>query len=309
MKIYQRLDEFIRLDYAVVTSGTFDGLHKGHQKILNRVQEIARQHNGESVIITYWPHPRLVLQKGDSGLKLLSTFEEKAELLNRQGIDHLICIPFTPEFSQLSSQDFIQQILVERIGTKKLVIGYDHRFGKNREGSFEHLVKHAPEYGFDVEEISRQDVDNIGVSSTKIRFALEDGDIDLANEFLSRPYRISGTVVEGNKIGRELGFPTANIKVNDPYKLVPGDGAYAVRVNHKRKVFKGMLNIGFRPTIQGMDKAIEVNIFDLNEELYGQELSIDFIKLLRKEIKFKNLEELRQQLLRDQSLASKILSE
>ena len=199
MKIYHSIDDFSKLDNAVVTSGTFDGVHIGHQKILERLKEIAEKFNGETVVITFWPHPRLVLYPDDQSLKVLNTFEEKAELLKAEGIQHLLRIPFTKEFSQISSQQFIDHILVKQIGTRKLVIGYDHRFGKNREGSFEQLKINGPQYGFDVEEISRQDVDEVGVSSTKIRNALVAGDIDTANHFLGRPYMITGRVIKGDK--------------------------------------------------------------------------------------------------------------
>ena len=216
MKIYHGLEDFVRLENAVVTSGTFDGVHVGHQKILTRLQEVASKIGGESVVITFWPHPRLVLHPHDSSLKLLNTFEEKAERLKAQGVQHLVRIPFTKEFSQLSSEEFITRILVQTIGTKKLVIGHDHHFGKNREGSFEQLKQNASTYGFEVEEIPRQDVDHVGVSSSKIRRALEAGDIETATHFLGNPYSVTGRVVVGDKLGRILGFPTANIEIKQP---------------------------------------------------------------------------------------------
>src|SRR6478609_3594912 len=220
MKIYHGIEDFSRLDYAVVTSGTFDGVHLGHQKILSRLSEIASgQKKGETVVITFWPHPRLVL-KPDTSLKLLNTFEEKAELLKEQGIQHLIRIPFTKEFSQLTSEEFIIKILVETIGTKKLVIGYDHHFGKNREGSFEQLKLNGPKYGFEVEEISRQDVDHIGVSSSKIRIAIETSDLETATHLLGRPYSLNGRVIKGDQIGRIIGFPTANLEIDSNHKLI-----------------------------------------------------------------------------------------
>src|SRR5688500_5257226 len=241
MKIYHGIDDFSPLQYAVVTSGTFDGVHVGHQKIFSRLREIASRNFGETVVITYWPHPRLVLHPEDDSLKLLNTFEEKAELLKDQGIQHLIRIPFTREFSQISSEQFIQEILVKTIGTRKLVIGYDHHFGKNREGSFEQLKLNAPKYGFDVEEIPRQEIDHVAVSSTKIRKALEEGDIETANHLLGQPYRITGMVVTGDKIGKTLGFPTANIEVDTKYKLIPADGIYAVTVKHSHRFYRRML--------------------------------------------------------------------
>jgi riboflavin kinase/FMN adenylyltransferase len=303
MKIYHGIDDFSRLSYAVVTSGTFDGVHVGHQKIFSRLHEIADRHNGETVVITYWPHPRLVLHPEDDTLKLLNTFEEKAALLKAQGIGHLIRIPFTKEFSQLTSEQFIQKILVETIGTKKLVIGYDHHFGKNREGSFEQLKLNGPKYGFDVEEIPRQDVDHVGVSSTKIRQALEKGDPETANHFLGRPYSLTGRVIAGDKIGRLLGFPTANIDVDTKYKLIPMDGIYAVTVQHEHNVYGGMLYIGYRPTINGTKLNIEVNIFDFNQEIYGESLTVHFHKLIRGDAKFSDLEQLMRQMKADQESA------
>ena len=307
MKIYHGIDDFTRLDYAVVTSGTFDGVHVGHQKILNRLREIASRNNGETVVITFWPHPRLVLHPEDDTLKLLNTFEEKAELLKEQGIQHLVRIPFTKEFSQYTSEEFIQKILVETIGTKKLVIGYDHRFGHNREGSFEQLKINAPRYGFEVEEIPRQDVDHVGVSSSKVRKALEEGDIDTTTHFLARPYALTGRVVMGDKLGRLLGYPTANIEIDTKYKLIPADGIYAVTVLHEHTTYKGMLYIGNRPTVNGTKRNIEVNIFDFGKDIYGESLTLYFHKLIRGDAKFSDLEGLKVQLGIDKQDALRIL--
>lgn len=309
MKIYHTPDDFVRLPIAVVTSGTFDGVHVGHQKILVRLKEVAEKNNGETVVITYWPHPRLVLYPDDTSLKLLNTFEEKAELLKEQGIQHLIRIPFTKEFSQYTSEEFIQKILVDKIGTKKLVIGYDHRFGKNREGSFEALVENASRYGFDVEEIPRQDIDHIGVSSTKIRHALEGGDITTATQFLGKPYSLSGRVIKGDKLGRILGFPTANIDVDTHYKLIPAEGIYAVTIQHEHNIYKGMLYIGYRPTVGGVRKNIEVNIFEFNQDIYGETLTIHFHNMIRHDSKFEDLEALKQQLHRDKQEALQMLKD
>jgi riboflavin kinase/FMN adenylyltransferase len=303
MKIYHGLDDFSKLNFAVVTSGTFDGVHVGHQKILTRLHEISDRHHGETVVITYWPHPRLVLHPEDETLKLLNTFEEKALLLKDQGIQHLIRIPFTKEFSQLTSEQFIQKILVETIGTKKLVIGYDHHFGKNREGSFEQLKLNGPKYGFDVEEISRLDVDHVAVNSTQIRHSLEKGDLETATHFLGRPYSVTGRVVSGDKIGRLMGYPTANIEVDSKYKLIPMHGIYAVTVQHEQATYGGMLYIGFRPTINGTKLNVEVNIFDFNQEIYGESLTVHFHKLIRGDAKFSDLEQLKAQLKIDQENA------
>jgi riboflavin kinase / FMN adenylyltransferase len=307
MKIYHGVEDFVRLNYAVVTSGTFDGVHLGHQKILSRLREIAEQEKGESVVITFWPHPRLVLHPEDTALKLLNTFEEKAELLKTQGIHHLIRIPFTKEFSQLSSQDFIDKLLVNTIGTRKLVIGYDHHFGKNREGTFEQLKLNGPKFGFQVEEIPRQDVDHIGVSSTRIRQALEAGDIETASHFLGSNYSLTGRVVIGDKLGRVLGYPTANIEIENKNKLIPADGIYAVTIKHEHNQYRGMLYIGIRPTINGVKRNIEVNIFDFNQEIYGESLSIYFHSHIREDKKFNDLEELKAQLHLDKISATEKL--
>lgn len=307
MKIYHTPEDFTRLDYAVVTSGTFDGVHLGHQTILNRLKEIASKNSGETVVITFWPHPRLVLHPEDQSLKLLNTFEEKAELLKEQGIQHLVRIPFTKEFSQLTSFDFIQKIIVQKIGTRKLVIGYDHRFGKNREGSFDELKSKGPEYGFDVEEIPRQDIDHVAVSSSKIRQSLEVGDVTTAKQLLDRPYTLTGRVVKGDRLGRVLGFPTANIDIDSHYKLVPAEGIYAVTVSHASKSYDGMLYIGHRPTVNGSRRSIEVNIFNFDKDIYGEELRVSFEELLRPDSKFNDLEELKKQLHKDKESAMKAL--
>lgn len=303
MKIYHGIDDFTPLNYAVVTSGTFDGVHVGHRKIFSRLREIASRNSGETVVITYWPHPRLVLHPEDDSLKLLNTFEEKADLLKGQGIQHLIRIPFTKEFSNLTSEQFILQILVKTIGTKKLVIGYDHHFGKNREGSFEQLKMNGPRYGFDVEEIPRQEVDHVAVSSTKIRHALEVGDIETANHFLGQPYRLTGMVVAGDRIGHTLGYPTANIEIDTRYKLIPPDGIYAVIVRVGQRTLQGMLYIGYRPTLQGTRRNIEVNIFDFDENIYGETIAVHLQKMLRGDKKFPDLESMKIQLAQDKEEA------
>ncbi len=307
MNIYHGIEDFHPLPYAVVTSGTFDGVHMGHQQILRRLRESADKNGGETVLITYWPHPRLVLFPDQTELKLLNTFEEKAELLREQGVDHLLRIPFTREFSQTTSAEFIKKILVDTIGTRKLIIGYDHRFGKNREGSFEHLQKNAPSYGFEVEEIPKQEVDNLAVSSTKIRHALLHGDMDTAAHLLGRPYSLSGRVIRGERIGRMLGFPTANLEIDNQHKLIPADGAYAVMVRLEHETLPGMLNIGMRPTVGGTKRTVEVHIFDFNRELYGDTIHVSFIQRIRDEIPFSDVEALKAQLKKDRDEAVKIL--
>jgi len=306
MKVYHGLEEFNKLDFAVVTSGTFDGVHFGHQKILQRLHEITHKNGGESVLLTYWPHPRLLLYP-DQELYLLSSIEEKINLLSEHRVDHLVIIPFNNEFADLSSEEFIVDILVNRIGTKKLVIGYDHRFGKNRSGSFEELKKDGPIYGFEVEEIPKQMIENNAVSSTKIRRALSEGRIEIADEYLGRPYKIHGKVIEGDKIGRTMDFPTANIEVIFKHKLIPSEGIFAVKVIIDEKYHNGMLNIGYRPTFGGTQKRMEVNIFDFEQDIYGKEINIEFYSKIRSEIKFQNIGALKAQLLQDKEAAQKIL--
>lgn len=308
MKVYHSLEEFQKLPNAVVTSGTYDGVHRGHQKILARLREIGQSLRGETVVLTFWPHPRVVVSEDSQSLQLLSTIEEKIELFSTMGVDHLVITPFTRAFSELSSTGFIQQVLVDRIGTKKFVIGYDHRFGRNREGDFDFLCKVAPSFGFEVEEIPRQDIDELAISSTRIRKALLRGDVREANELLGRPYQFSGLVVKGKQIGRKLGFPTANIEIKEAYKLIPSNGVYAVRVHHRDSVYGGMLNIGIRPTIDGSHRTIEVHLFDFNQEVYGEQLKIHLHHFLRPEIKFNNLQELIEQIEKDQKKAQQLLS-
>lgn len=307
MRIYYNLDDFTPVKNAVVTSGTFDGVHVGHQKILSRLHEIAEKNNGETVVITFWPHPRLVLNP-DADIKLLNTFEEKADLLKEQGIHHLLRIPFTKEFSQLSSEDFITKILVNKIGTKKLVIGYDHHFGKNREGSFEQLKLNGPRYGFEVEEIPRQEVDHMAVSSTKIRKALETADLETATHLLGKPYSINGRVIKGDQIGRLMGFPTANLEIDSAHKLIPADGIYAVTLSHEHHAYEGMLYIGNRPTVEGTKKNIETNIFNFNKDIYGESLTIHLQQFIREDRKFDDVEELTLQIKKDKEASIGILN-
>lgn len=315
MKVYNGIEKFTKLKNAVVTSGTFDGVHIGHQKILSRLKSIAKQTGGETVLITYWPHPRLVLGNEQS-IKLLTVFEERIKLFKRYGLDHLIKIHFTKEFAKTSSADFIKKILVDGIGTRTLVIGYDHKFGHNREGSFESLLANSHTYGFNVEEIPQQEIDHIAVSSTKIRKHLLNGEIHLSNQYLGYPYCLHGKVIKGDQLGRKLGFPTANIEINSELKLIPSTGSYAVLVELNDTTYKGMLNIGIRPTIErsnpeanSLQQTIEVHIFEFDQNIYDQKITIKFIKLIRKEEKFESLEALKTQLLSDEKTALTILSE
>lgn len=305
MNIYRSLESFHKLEYAVVTSGTFDGVHLGHKRILSRLKEISEQSGGETVVLTFWPHPRVVVSDDSQSLQLLSTIDEKIELFSQLGIQHLAIIPFTRAFSELSSEEFIQQVLVDKIGTKKLVIGYDHRFGRNREGSFEFLKKNCSKYGFEVEEIPRQDIEDLAISSSRIRKALQTGHIHEANDLLGRPYTISGTVVKGKQLGRTIGFPTANVHPDESYKLIPQNGVYVIEATYNGEKFKGMLNIGVRPTVDGTSRTIEANLFDFDKEIYGEDLKLELLHYLRPEQKFDGLPALIQQINIDQENAVK----
>ena len=308
MNVYYGIQEFNRLENAVVTSGTFDGVHLGHQKIIKRLNEVAKLTDGQSVVISFYPHPRSVISPDNQVVKLLSTLDEKIELLEKSGVNHLLIIPFTREFSELSSEEFIQKILIQAIGTKTLVIGYDHRFGKNREGGFDYLKLNKEKYGFEIEEISRQDIENVAVSSSKIRKALQSGDVPAADHFLGRNYSLSGIIVKGKQLGRTIGFPTANIQVREIAKLIPSDGVYAVKVYYKEEVFGGMLNIGNRPTVDGNFQTVEVNIFDFDQEIYGENLTVEFLQKIRDEQKFNGLEELKGQIAKDKITCKGILN-
>lgn len=308
MKIYHHIDEFTAIKNAVVTIGTFDGVHIGHRKIITGLKELAATSSGETVILTFFPHPRMILHPEDEGLKLINTINEKAELLEQLGIDHLIITPFSRDFSNQSAEDYIRDILVNKIGTRKIVIGYDHRFGKDRQGSLADLLRLGPVYGFDVEEIPEQDIDDIAVSSTRIRNALLNNDIEHANSFLGYPFFITGKVMRGDQIGRKIGYPTANILIEEHYKLIPADGIFAVKVKLKDREYKGMAYIGQRPTINGITRNIEVNIFDFNTEIYGEQLRMEFYHYVRGDIKFASLDELTSQLAKDQEAVLKLLA-
>lgn len=308
MKVHYNIDEIPAIKNAIVSQGTFDGVHLAHKKIIERLKQIASIKNGETVIITFEPHPRIVLLPNDHGLQLLSTLNEKINLLEKAGVDHLIILPFTKEFSRLSSEQFIRNILVNKIKTNTLVIGYDHRFGKNREGSFEHLKTSASLYGFEVEEIPEQDIDDVAVSSTKIRQALLNNDIQTAQKYLGNSYSLEGKVIKGKQLGRTIGYPTANIEIENAYKLIPQDGVYAVWVWYNKARFGGMLNIGNNPTIKDKGRSIEVNIFNFEKEIYTESLKIEFVSKLRNEEKFDGLDALKNQLFLDKQNALALLN-
>jgi len=300
VKVYYQLSEFNRLPCAVVTSGTFDGVHAGHQALLRRVREKAKQHGGESVVLTFWPHPRLVVSPSQNPLQLLSTIDEKIELLADSGIDHLLILPFHREFSEMTAEEYVQKILLDGIGTCHLVIGYDHRFGKNRSGDLHFLLANQEKFGFQVEEISRQEIDHLTISSTQIRQALLAGQMEQATDLLGRPYGFEGVVVKGRQLGRTIGFPTANIMVNEPYKLIPPHGVYAVEAFVRGNWYPAMMNIGTRPTVEGVGRTHEVHIFDFQQDIYGEHLKVRLFTFVRPEMKFGSLPELQAQIHQDQ---------
>lgn len=304
MQIHYGLADFGKLERAIVTSGTFDGVHVGHQRILKRLTQVAETEQGESVVLTFWPHPRLVLFPEQNDLKLLSDLEEKAILLEKFGIDHLVVIKFDKGFSETTSRDFIHDILIDKIGTHRLVIGYDHKFGRNREGGFDYLKENAKVFGFGVEEIPRQDVDEVGVSSTKIRKALLAGEVETANSYLDSEYMLTGKVVKGKQIGRTIGYPTANIAISNPNKLIPKDGIYAIRAEVRGETYNGMLYIGTRPTLgDKLEQTIEANLFNFSEDIYEEKIRIFFVETLRGDRKFPDLESLKKQLDLDKEMA------
>lgn len=299
MQVYFGLENYYSQNDIILTIGTFDGIHLGHQKIIKRLNQIAKEKQGKSAILSFNPHPRIVLNKDADKLKLLNSIDEKIKLAKKFGVDILFVLPFTEEFANQNPERFIENFLVDEIGIKHCVIGYDHKFGKNRAGNFELLKKKSKTFSFEVEEIPKQSLENIAISSTKIRKALQTGEIEKANQLLGYPYFIQGKVIEGDKIGRTLGFPTANISIENPFKLIPNDGIYAVKILVNDVLETGMLYIGNRPTLGKMQKVIEVNIFNFDENIYGKNLEIQLLKKIRNDLKLENLIELKNQIALD----------
>jgi len=306
MEISNCLREFEPVRNAVVTVGTFDGVHLGHRAIFDKMKQKAAETGGETVVITFYPHPRIVLGLDSENLKFINTQEKKINRIEDAGIDHLIIIPFNKEFAGLSSEEFIRLIL-DKVNPKVVVIGYDHHFGKGREGSFELLSEIGKKEGFEVIRVEALYLDSVPISSTKIRDLLKAGKVSEANKYLGYEYSITGKVVRGQSIGHILGFPTANIEVADEYKLIAAVGVYACRVEYMGKTYKGMSNIGYRPTIDHGDLTIEVNIFDFDRQIYGEQITITFVDRLRDEKKFKDREALKAQLAKDKETALEIL--
>lgn len=322
MKIYRNLEDFIPLDNAVVTIGTFDGVHVGHQKILSTLRESAKASQGETVLLTFFPHPRLILHPEDDSLRIISDFDEKVQRLADAGIDHLIITPFTRDFSNLSPEEYIREVLVGKIGTKKIIIGYDHRFGKDRTGSLRELLDYAEIYGYSVEQIPEQDINDVAVSSTKIREALIKGDIDTANMYLGYPFQLTGNIVRGDQLGRRIGYPTANLQVKESHKLIPAYGIYAVEAaiiepieiktgpyiaHPAHRIISGMGYIGTRPTVDGVSRSIEVHLLDFNEDIYGKTLRVKFLHFVRHDQWFENMEDMIRQMEIDEQQVRRLL--
>lgn len=284
----------------MVTIGTFDGVHLGHRKIIAQITTAAKEKNCDSLVLTFFPHPRIVLQEGTE-MKQLNTLYEKTGLLKQLGVDHLVIHPFDKAFSRMTAEEFVKEVLVDKFRLKKIIIGYDHRFGRNRTADINDLMAFGESFGFEVAQISAEELNDVSISSTKIRTALNDGDITLANKFLGYAYSLSGEVVKGQQLGRTIGYPTANIMIKEDYKLIPQNGVYVVQSDILGQTVFGMMNIGNRPTVNGTTQTIEVHFLDFDQDLYGQTLSISLLKRLRDEQKFPSLESLKSQLFKDKS--------
>ena len=278
-----------------MTIGTFDGVHLGHQKVLSNLINSAKKNNASSVLLTFFPHPRMVLQK-DSHIKLINTIEERIELLKKTELDALVIHEFTEDFAEKTALDFVKNVLVDHLKISNLIIGYDHRFGKNREGNFDQLTEYGKTFGFEVNKISQQEIDHITISSTKIRKAIELGNIEEANRYLGYYFMLTGEIVKGKNLGEKIGFPTANLFIEETYKLLPKTGSYIVKSELENQTVYGMMNIGYNPTVKGKKQTIEIHFFNFNKDLYGKKIQIDVLKFLREEQKFASVEDLKNQL-------------
>ncbi|MGJ8733560.1 MAG: bifunctional riboflavin kinase/FAD synthetase [Cellulophaga sp.] len=301
------ISKFDKAHATVITIGTFDGVHIGHKKILERLINSAKLLEIESTVLTFFPHPRMVLQQ-DSNIKLLNTIEEKEMILSNLGLDFLIIHPFSKEFSRLSAIEFVRDLLVNKLNTKKIIIGYDHRFGRNRNADINDLRNYGTTFDFNVEEITAQEIDDVSVSSTKIRKALAEGDVSKANSYLGYNYMLTGIVTKGKGLGRQLNYPTANIYIKEEYKLIPKNGVYAVKAKLNNSTVFGMMNIGYNPTVNGTEKTIEVNFFNFDDDLYGKKIQIDILDRIRDEVKFNSLDDLKEQLAKDQETATSLIA-
>lgn len=306
MKIFNRIQEFQSKTQTIATLGTFDGVHLGHGKIIERLTQSASDENCESLVLTFFPHPRMVLQN-DGSIKLLNTITERASLLEKAGLDNLIIHPFDQKFSQMEAEEFVKTILVEQFNIKKIIIGHDHRFGRNRAADINDLIAFGKIYNFEVEQISAEEIDEVSISSTKIRTALDAGNITLANEYLGYNYLLSGKVIEGKQLGRTINFPTANIKIEEDYKLIPQNGVYIVKSFIDGNLVYGMMNIGTNPTVDGKKQSIEVHYLDFEGDLYNQNISVELLQRIRSEEKFPSFDALKLQIENDQITAKEFI--
>ncbi len=302
MKIFNFINDFKPTKKTIVTIGTFDGVHIGHQKIIEKLIQNAVDYNCESLILTFFPHPRMVLQE-NSEIKLLNTIEEKSNLLEKMGLSNLIIHPFDKEFSILTAEEFVKTILVDALNIQKIIIGYDHRFGRNRSANIDDLILYGKQYNFEVEQISAQEIDDVSISSTKIRNAILNGHMALANEYLGYTYVLNGTVIKGKQLGRTIGFPTANLKIEEEYKLIPKNGVYIVKSTINKKTVFGILNIGTNPTVNGEKLSIEVHFIDFDGDLYHSNIEISVLESIREEQKFDSIELLKNQIQEDKEAA------
>ncbi len=310
MQVHYNIQQLPNFKNAVITIGTFDGVHSGHQQIIELMKNECKRVNGESVILTFHPHPRQIISTVTNPVVLINSLQEKLALLEKFGVQHVVVVPFTEAFANQTADEYIANFLVKTFHPHSIIIGHDHHFGKGREGNFQLLEDKALEYGFEVKEIPEFMLQDITISSTKIREALLAADIETANRYLGYDYFFTGKVIEGNKLGRTIGYPTANILIEEANKLIPGNGVYAVTIafkENKQPIFKGMMNIGIRPTVDGKLRVIEVNIFDFDKEIYGESITITIKKYLRQEQKFNSLNELKAQLAKDKEMAGKLL--
>lgn len=307
MRVIKDLTQLPDFKNAVITIGTFDGVHKGHQQLVKRINELAEASSGESVIITFNPHPRLIINPNDDTLRLLNTADEKIALLEKYGVHNVVMVPFSRSFSEQAAEDYIEFFLVRHFHPKYIVIGYDHKFGKNRSGDINLLLQIRHRFGYAVEEIQKETIEAITISSTKIRYALQDGKIEIANELLGHHYTIEGIVIKGLQNGRKLGYPTANLSIADTHKLIPRKGIYAVKVHYADKIFGGMLSIGFNPTLGGKTLSVEVNILNFDKDIYGEKLKLELLEYVRDEKKFNSKQELIHAIDNDKVTIEKIL--
>lgn len=307
MKIFHSINDFEFTKKTILTLGTFDGVHIGHRKILEKLTQSTNNGEFESLVLTFFPHPRMVL-KEQSQVKLLNTIEEKIDLLKSIGIQNLVIHPFNEAFSKLTAQEFVKTVLVDQFHIQKIIIGYDHRFGKNRTANIDDLITYGKLYGFEVEQISAQEINDVSISSTKIRKALLAGNMALANEFLGYNYSLTGTVLKGKQLGRTIGFPTANLKIEEDFKLIPQNGVYVIKSIINKKTIFGMMNIGFNPTVAGENLSIEIHYFNFDGDLYEQHLSVSLLHYLRPEQKFESVSFLKEQLSTDEINARNFLN-